>query len=191
VEILTLLLSVWGAIAPYLAALEPILAVAKPVLDQLAPVLNVVSGPLSFVIVWLVLPFYVLWGFFLAVMSLKRARDAGTLTGVAYAFGTPILLVGYAIDLFVNVTGCTLLFLDPPREGTMTARLKRYALQPGTWRFALTVWFATHFLDRFDPDGYHVAEVYLTATSTLEEGGTTTSAAIAAITKLGARFTEA
>ena len=169
---LSLILVAWGAIAPYLAFLDPIAKLASPVLAQLSPVLSIVSGPLSFVIVYLLLPVYALWLFYLAVMNLKRARDAKILTGVAYAFGVPILLVGWALDVFVNLTFCSILFADLPRESTMTARLKRYATQPGTWRFTLTVWFATHFLDKFDPDGYHVAEVYIAASNSLGEHST-------------------
>ena len=46
---------------------------------------------------------YTLWLFFLAVMALKRAKDAGTISPVALALGYPILLAGLAIDLAVNV----------------------------------------------------------------------------------------
>jgi len=34
---------------------------------------------------------YVLWVFYLAVMNLKRARDAGTLTKPALVLGMPVL----------------------------------------------------------------------------------------------------
>lgn len=98
---------------------------------------------------------YALWLFFLAVMNLKGARDAGTLGPVAYKLGVPILIVGYALDFVVNVGLCTLLFLEPPRETTVTARLKRHA-DRDNWRGRIARYLAAHLLDPFDPDGRHV-----------------------------------
>jgi len=98
---------------------------------------------------------YALWLFFLAVMNLKGARDAGTLGPVAYKLGVPILVVGYLLDFIVNVGPCTLLFLEPPRETTVTARLKRHAPRD-TWRGRVARYIAQHLLDAFDPSGRHV-----------------------------------
>lgn len=98
---------------------------------------------------------YVLWLFFLAVMNLKRARDADRLGPVAYALGTPVLIVGYLLDFLVNVTACTVLFLEVPRETTVTARLKRHAPEC-TWRGGIARWMAAHLLDAFDPAGRHI-----------------------------------
>lgn len=181
-EILTLLIAAWTAIAPYLAFLEPIVKIGGPVLAEIAPYLDIVSGPVSAVFVYGFMPFYLLWLFYLAVMTLKRGRDARTLTGVGYAFAYPILIVGLLLDFFVNVFGCSILFFDLPREGTMTARLKRYAAQPGTWRFTMTVFIAKHFLDKFDPDGYHVAEVYIAASAAVDAN--TPTEALAAVAAL-------
>ena len=98
---------------------------------------------------------YALWVFFLAVMHLQERRDAGTLGPVAYKLGVPILVIGYALDFFVNVTVCTLLFLELPRETTVTARLKRHKYDAG-WRGRVARWVAAHLLDAFDPDGKHI-----------------------------------
>ena len=108
---------------------------------------------------WLLLPAYALWLFFLAVMTLERARGTGGLYGVAYVLALPIIAIGFALDLFVTVTLGSILFLDIPREATLTARLKRYAKTPGTWRYRLALLLAGHLLDRFDPAGWHVLEV--------------------------------
>lgn len=98
---------------------------------------------------------YALWGMYVLVMGLKRARDAGTLSRIAYVLGVPILVAGYLLDFIVNVTVCTLLFLEPPRETTVTARLKRHA-DKDNWRGRIARWMAAHLLDPFDPDGRHV-----------------------------------
>jgi hypothetical protein len=98
---------------------------------------------------------YALWLFYLAVMALKRARDAGQLTKVAYAFGAPILLFGWALDVAVNWIVMTVLLLELPQETTVTARLKRHKLDNG-FRGRIARWFARHLLDAFDPSGRHI-----------------------------------
>ena len=115
------------------------------------------AGVKYLIALWPLLALYALWIFYLAVMNLKRAQDAGTLPRTALVFGYPVLLAGLLIDLFVNVFVASIIFLDPPRELTMTARLKRYASeQPKTWRASVSVWFAANLLDVFDPSGKHV-----------------------------------
>lgn len=98
---------------------------------------------------------YALWGAYVLIMNIKRARDAGTLSRVAYVLGVPILIIGYLLDFIVNVGPCTVLFLEPPRETTVTARLKRHR-DADNWRGRLARWMAAHLLDPFDPDGRHV-----------------------------------
>lgn len=98
---------------------------------------------------------YATWIFYLAVMNLKRAKDAGKLTMPAKVMGYPVLFVGLALDCLLNLTVCTFLFADLPREGLVTQRLKRLVAGDG-WRAALARWFAVHLLDDFDPSGRHV-----------------------------------
>lgn len=98
---------------------------------------------------------YALWVFYLAVMNLARAKDAGTLSKTATILGYPVLLTGLTIDLVCNVL-LTIPFFDLPRETTVTYRLKRYAAGPEGWRKRFTLWFAAHMLDVFDPQGKHI-----------------------------------
>ena len=98
---------------------------------------------------------YLLWIFFLAVMSLKRAKDAGQLTTAAKALGYPVLIVGYALDCFVNTTVMTLLLLEIPEETTVTSRLSRHLNHGEGWRKAVAVW-AAPLLDPYDPSGRHL-----------------------------------
>lgn len=104
------------------------------------------------------LPFltaYALWLFYLAVMNLKRAKDAGKLSKTAYVLGLPILWFGLFLDAVVNVFIMTVLMLEFPRELTVTSRLSRHARKEG-WRKEFAVWIAVELLDTFDPSGKHV-----------------------------------
>lgn len=99
---------------------------------------------------------YALWVFYLAVMNLKRAKDAGRLSRAALFFGTPVLIVGYALDFIANIGPFTIFMLDIPRETTVTARLTRYARGQDGWRKSFALWFADDLLDDFDPSLQHI-----------------------------------
>jgi hypothetical protein len=99
---------------------------------------------------------YLTWIFYLAVMNLARAKNAGKLTRVAYVLGIPLLVFGLVLDALLDWTVCTVLFFDLPEETLTTKRLKRYASGPDGWRKTLAYWFARHLLDVFDPDGKHI-----------------------------------
>lgn len=104
---------------------------------------------------WGVLMLYALWVFFLAVMSLKRAKDAGLLTTTARVFGYPVLFVGLLLDFLANVFVLTVLLGELPREGTVTSRLKRHNATSTGWRKAVAKW-AEPLLDPYDPSGDHI-----------------------------------
>jgi hypothetical protein len=98
---------------------------------------------------------YALWVFYLAVMNLKRAKDAGLLTKTAIALGYPVLIVGYILDCFVNFTVMTVLLFEIPQETTVTARLSRHNQSSTGWRKAVALW-AEPLLDPYDPSGDHI-----------------------------------
>lgn len=102
-----------------------------------------------------VLSIYVLWLFYIAVMGLKRARDNGTISRTALYLGYPILFIGYLLDIFVQVFIASVIFLDIPRDWTLTGRLKRYIAGPEGWRETVAIWFCQYLLNAFDPDGKH------------------------------------
>lgn len=101
------------------------------------------------------LSMYALWLFYLAVMNLQRARDAGTLTKPAYCLGLPILYIGLALDCFVNLTVLSIILIEPPHEWLVTSRLERHFHGSG-WRQSVAIWFAVNLLDTFDPSGKHI-----------------------------------
>lgn len=101
---------------------------------------------------------YALWVFYLAVMNLKRAKDAGQLSTTARIFGTPVLVIGYLLDAFVNTTLMTLVLLEMPRwprEVLVTDRLIRHYRESQGWRLKVVLWFKP-LLDPYDPTGKHI-----------------------------------
>ena len=101
------------------------------------------------------LGFYILWVFYLAVMNLKRVKDAGLMTKTAMVFGYPILLAGWLVDFIINAMVLTLILLEWPKEMTVTGRLKRHNATSTGWRKAVAVWFEP-LLDPYDPSGDHI-----------------------------------
>lgn len=91
-----------------------------------------------------------IWLRYLAVMALKRARDEGKLSRPAFVFGLTLFVPAYLLDIIGNITVCTVLFLDLPREALITSRIKRYVSGPDGWRKSMAVWFAVHLLNPFD-----------------------------------------
>lgn len=102
-----------------------------------------------------ILGVWLLWVFYLAVMNLSRARKAGTLSKTAYVFGLPVLIIGLALDLLINVLVMSLVLWEIPRELTVTSRLKRHHKASTGWRLAVVRWFEP-LLDPYDPDGDHI-----------------------------------
>lgn len=98
---------------------------------------------------------YILWILFLAVMSLKRAYDDKTISKPALFFGALPLILGLIVDFIVNVFVATFVFLEPPREFTVSERLSRLLTSKSGWRRDGACWFCTKFLDVFDPSGKH------------------------------------
>lgn len=99
---------------------------------------------------------WVLWIFYLAVMSLYRAHNEKTLSIPAKLLGYPILAIGAALDAAVNIVLMSLVFLERPSEWLLTKRLSRHIKRGGGWRKKLALWICVHLLNPFDPhqDGH-------------------------------------
>jgi hypothetical protein len=102
----------------------------------------------------LLLSVWALWVFYLAVMSLWRAKREGLIGRYALVPGYATLVVGAVLDCLVNLTLMSLLFWDRPRELLLTARLKRL-IRTGGWRGKLAYWVCRHLLNPFDPTNNH------------------------------------
>ena len=76
---------------------------------------------------------YLLWCDYLAIMALKRQRDAkdtpdvkGGLSQWSAAIGPWILIRGYLLDFLVNAVHATIILREFPKELTVTKRLRRH-----------------------------------------------------------------
>ena len=97
---------------------------------------------------------YLLWVHYVAVMRLMQVRDAGHLTTAMKAIGYPALVVGLLLDLIVNTVVATLIFLEMPKEWTVSARLTRHSESTG-WRQRVAIAIRSALLDNIDPNGVH------------------------------------
>src|SRR5690606_38908032 len=82
-------------------------------------------------------------------------RDDGLLTTPQKVFGYPTLAVGLALDLVVHATLGTILFLELPREWTLSGRLWRLSTTGTGWRQSLALALRAQLLDSADPSGEH------------------------------------
>lgn len=100
------------------------------------------------------------FGFYLAVMALRRAQGDGRLGWAPRALGLPIVLLGLAIDVALNLALASVVLVELPRltgpapEWLLTTRLKRL-VRGESWRSRVARWVCTHLLDAFDPSGCH------------------------------------
>ncbi len=98
---------------------------------------------------------WVLWVFFTCTMRLKQVRDAGQLTTAAKVFGYPALGVGLLLDFMVNITVACLIFLELPKETTVSVRLTRLSKLDAGWRSRWALSIRKALLDNIDPAGVH------------------------------------
>lgn len=95
------------------------------------------------------------WLLYLCIMSLERARDAGTLSPVVTRIAELVLLVGYLCDFLLNVLVGTVLFLELPKEWLLSPRVARLKKTGTGYRQVVAAWICVNLLDPFDPSGCH------------------------------------
>jgi len=98
---------------------------------------------------------YLLWVHYVAVMRLMQVRDAGQLTAAMKAIGYPALFVGLLLDLIVNTIVATVIFVELPKELTVSSRLTRHSERGEGWRMRVALAIRTALLDNIDPNGVH------------------------------------
>jgi hypothetical protein len=92
------------------------------------------------------------WIYYLASMHLLAHKDQ--LHPVAKIHGWIFVIIpGLLYDAFLNAIIASIIFMDPPREVLLTARLKRYKKGTG-WRRKWALWTCEHLLDQFDEGGH-------------------------------------
>ena len=99
---------------------------------------------------------WLLWAAYVLVMGIYRAHLAKRLGAFTTALALPWVLLGYALDVLVNLTAASVLFVELPGELLVTSRLQRHVdATAGGWRHRLALWICDHLLDPFDPTGNH------------------------------------
>jgi hypothetical protein len=106
-------------------------------------------------LVFLALSPWLLWALYVMVMGIYRAHLDKRLTPTTRVLAAPWVALGFAIDILVNFTFASVVFLEPPGELLVTSRLQRHSKAAFGWRRDLSVWVCSHLLDVFDPTGNH------------------------------------
>jgi hypothetical protein len=97
----------------------------------------------------------VVWVLYLLAMSLFKARAKGQLVGWKLRAAQAFIAVAYVIDVIYNATIASLLFLELPREWTVTSRCNRHIEEGIGWRFQLSAGLCRVLLDPFALAGTH------------------------------------
>jgi hypothetical protein len=90
---------------------------------------------------------YLLWLGFVFTMHIKAQWDKLPLA--SKILGAPPAVLAYLLDVAVNWFVATVVFLDLPREATLTHRLQRYK---HGWRRTVARFVCEQLLNPFDPD---------------------------------------
>jgi hypothetical protein len=93
--------------------------------------------------------FYVLWTFFLAYASVKRAYEEKSAPNYVIWLSSPIILIGLIIDIIVNVTIMTFIMVELPKEYTVSTRIHRHRVESSGYR-KFVAELLTPFLNSFD-----------------------------------------
>jgi hypothetical protein len=96
---------------------------------------------------------YVTWVLFLAVMSVKAAKDAGTLPTATYVMAYPMYIVALLFDFALNMAS-SFVFMEPPQELLLTHRCDRHLLESDGWRWMLAATLCKYMLDPFQIGGH-------------------------------------
>lgn len=101
------------------------------------------------------LDLYLFFILYVASMGMIRAHKEGKLNSILWVLCVPFVALSWVIDVIHNITLFTLLYLELPRELTVTERLKRHVSEH-TFRGKLSRWIAETLLNPFDYSGNHV-----------------------------------
>jgi hypothetical protein len=95
----------------------------------------------------------ILWLMYIHVMAALRVwNDLHWLIRAHLLLIAPVFIT---LDVAVNITIGSLLFLELPRWWTLSERLHYHATRDHGWRTAMSSWMCRNMLNPFDPDGHH------------------------------------
>lgn len=120
-------------------------------------ILNIVSLISLSTIIFMALILWALWILYVSMMNIDRAMELGELPWQAKLMVYPTKFIFDMVELVANTIVCTLIFLDLPKEFTVSDRLRRYYedQNQARWRMVL-VNFVKPMLDPFDHKGPHI-----------------------------------
>ena len=120
-------------------------------------ILNIVSLISLSTIIFMALILWALWILYVSMMNIDRAMELGELPWQAKLMVYPTKFVFDMVEVVANTIVCTLIFLDLPKEFTVSDRLRRYYedQNQAKWRMVL-VNFVKPMLDPFDHKGPHI-----------------------------------
>ena len=98
---------------------------------------------------------WVLWVIYTAMMRLKQVREAGKLTLAMKVLGYPVLFFGLVIDFLLNAIPGSIIFLEFPREMTLSERLWRHSQESTGYKQKVAELIRVNLLDAIDPAGVH------------------------------------
>lgn len=107
------------------------------------------------IILHIVISSWVLWVIYTAMMRLKQVREAGKLTLAMKVLGYPVLFFGLVIDFMLNAIPGSILFLEFPREYTLSERLWRHSQESTGYKQKVAELIRVNLLDAIDPAGVH------------------------------------
>lgn len=91
------------------------------------------------------------------MMNVDRSMEISPLPWQAKLIVYPTLGIFNVIEFIANVVVCTLIFIDLPREITVSDRLRRYYTMPDKYGWRLNIVnFIKPMLDPFDHKGPHI-----------------------------------
>lgn len=134
------------------------MSIISPYLTPLWAVFDYLSGPLLDtlkLVGWSLLLTYICWILYLALTNIWEAGVKKKLSYTAYTLALPAIAVGVSLDVFLNFTVFSVLFMEQPKELTISERLRRHNSTGTGWRKKLAGWFEP-LLDPYDPDGDHI-----------------------------------
>jgi hypothetical protein len=103
---------------------------------------------------WTILIPYLLFSltyvYYCAVIKMKSVWSE--LHWIIKTLMIPHVVVGFILDIAVNVIIGTVLGLEIPKELLFTARLKRWRLYEDGWRETLAIWICEKGLNPIDPE---------------------------------------
>jgi hypothetical protein len=95
----------------------------------------------------------IMWILYLASMSILANRPF--IKPSVWYLASGVVMTAVLFDALINLTICTVIFLDWPHEWLLSQRLKRYHLTDFNWRGQMAGWICENILNPFDPNKSH------------------------------------